>query len=39
MLLLPSQDVVCPVEHLADMTRDLIELFRELGYSDASGDA
>eukprot|EP00775_Hariotina_reticulata_P013456 gene13456-13582_t len=30
------EDVVCPVEHLADMTADLIQLFKDHGYSDAS---
>jgi FAD/FMN-containing dehydrogenase len=30
------EDVVCPVEHLAGMTADLITLFKECGYSDAS---
>jgi hypothetical protein len=30
------EDVVCPVEHLADMTADLIQLMKDHGYSDAS---
>lgn len=30
------EDVVCPVEHLADMTTDLVQLFKEHGYRDAS---
>jgi D-lactate dehydrogenase len=30
------EDVVCPVEHLADMTADLIQLFKDHGYRDAS---
>lgn len=30
------EDVVCPVEHLADMTSDLIQLFKHHGYNDAS---
>jgi FAD/FMN-containing dehydrogenase len=30
------EDVVCPVENLADMTADLIQLFKDHGYRDAS---
>lgn len=30
------EDVVCPVEHLADMTQDLIQLFTDCGYKDFS---
>lgn len=30
------EDVVCPVEHLADMTQDLIRLFTDCGYTDFS---
>jgi hypothetical protein len=30
------EDVVCPPEHLADMTQDLIQLFRRHGYTGAS---
>lgn len=30
------EDVVCPVENLADMTADLVALFKQHGYRDAS---
>lgn len=30
------EDVVCPVEHLADITQDLIQLFTDCGYTDFS---
>lgn len=30
------EDVVCPVEHLADMTSDLLQLFKDCGYKDFS---
>lgn len=30
------EDVVCPVEHLADMTQDLVQLFTDCGYKDFS---
>eukprot|EP00879_Flechtneria_rotunda_P006313 GHRR01006635.1.p1 GENE.GHRR01006635.1~~GHRR01006635.1.p1 ORF type:complete len:789 (+),score=273.08 GHRR01006635.1:1646-4012(+) len=30
------EDVVCPVENLAGMTADLVQLFKDCGYTDAS---
>jgi len=30
------EDVACPVDKLADMTVDLVEMFQKFGYKDAS---
>lgn len=30
------EDVACPVDKLADMTTDLVEMFEKHGYKDAS---
>ena len=30
------EDVACPVDKLADMTNDLVEMFEKYGYKDAS---
>ena len=30
------EDVACPVNKLADMTLDLVEMFKKFGYKDAS---
>ena len=30
------EDVACPVDKLADMTVDLVEMFKKFGYKDAS---
>jgi len=30
------EDVACPVNKLADMTTDLVEMFQKFGYKDAS---
>ena len=30
------EDVACPVNKLADMTVDLVEMFQKFGYKDAS---
>ncbi len=30
------EDVACPVDKLADMTLDLVEMFQKFGYKDAS---
>jgi D-lactate dehydrogenase len=30
------EDVACPVDKLADMTTDLVEMFQKFGYADAS---
>lgn len=30
------EDVACPVDKLADMTTDLVEMFEKYGYKDAS---
>ena len=30
------EDVACPVDKLADMTVDLVEMFKKFGYADAS---
>ena len=30
------EDVACPVDKLADMTVDLVEMFQKFGYADAS---
>jgi FAD/FMN-containing dehydrogenase len=30
------EDVACPVDKLADMTLDLVEMFKKFGYKDAS---